>query len=389
MDFVLNGYIKPGYEAVGDAFIKNFTDFRDLGAAAAVMEGEELVVDIWGGQIHDEKTPWEKDTLVNVWSTTKGFVSLAAHMLMARGKLDIEKPVAAYWEEFAASGKSEITVRQLLNHRSGMAGWREKVPVGVLYDWKWATDLLAAQKTFWEPGEASGYHLLSYGHLVGEVIRRIDGRPVDVFIREEIAEPLELDFHMPLTPFVKDSERAGRVSDVVLMPTTSKISAEARAKLSEVASYVFTNPLARVYDANSPEWRAAVIPAANGHTTARAVAKMYSLLANGGSHRSITLLSPEDVEKMREPAPAGKDLILGAGMGGADLIWGLGYRINHDNRYGPNPRAFYHGGFGGSLGFADPESGLSFSYTMNRMDLSSKSGDRASNLLKAVYAVIS
>ncbi len=381
-DIEIKGYIKPGFEKVGDAFIKNFKELRELGAGVSVFLGEESVVDIWGG-LKSDGQKWQKDTLVNVWSTTKGFTSLAIHMLKSRGLLDFDKPVAYYWEEFAAAGKAEIPVRQILNHRSGMACWKKEQPVDILYDWEAAVRLLAEQEPLWEPGKFSGYHLLSYGHLAGEILRRIDGRMIDRFIQEEIADPLGLDFNMPVA---EDDFR--RISDVALMPDATKISTESRAKLSEIARLAFTNPLAKVFDANSTKWRQAVIPAANGHTTARDVAKLYALLANGGSFKETTLVSAEDIENMRQPSEPGVDLILGAGMDNKEMIWGMGYRINHDNSYGANSRAFYHGGFGGSLGFCDPEAGLGFGYVMNRMDLSSRSGSRAANLVNAVYDCI-
>ncbi len=385
----LKGDIANGFEAVGDAFLKNFSELNDLGASACLYIDQKKVVDIWGGCTDEKEAEpdtskeWQHDTLVNIWSTTKGFVSLAMHMLMDRGQLDIDQPVAHYWPEFGANGKEEIPVRFLLNHRSGMAGWQnefsKQTPPEILYDWDEATRLLAEQEPFWEPGTASGYHLLSYGHLVGEVLKRIDGRPIDKFIKEEVTTPLGLDFHMP----VAESDLS-RISDVRLMPNFKTMSSESRAKLSKLAQFAFTNPLARVGDANSEAWRKAVIPAANGHATAEAVAKLYGVLSTGGAQ----LISEESIERMREPAESGVDLILGAGMSEAELIWGLGYRINHDNSYGPNERAFYHGGFGGSLGFCDPEHNFGFGYVMNRMDMSSRSGQRAAALLDAVYSCL-
>lgn len=385
MDTELKGEIKPGFEKVGEAFLNNFAELNELGAASALYVNQEKVVDVWAGHVdNDAKKEWQENTLVNVWSTTKGFVSLAIHMLKSRGELDIDLPVAHYWPEFAAAGKAEIPVRYLLNHRSGMAAWKKESPTEMLYDWELATSLLAEQEPLWEHGTASGYHLLSYGHLVGEVLRRIDGRTIDQFIREEITEPLELDFHMPL-----GESNFDRVTDVCLMPNFSALSTASKNKLGGLAKSAFTNPLVRVTDANSPAWRKAVVPAANGHGTARAVAQLYAILATGGTSQSkLTLLNPSDIETIREPAEAGVDLILGAGMGDADLIWGLGYRIDHANIYGPNPRAFYHGGFGGSLGYCDPEKGVGFGYTMNRMDLSSRSGQRAANILQAAFSCL-
>ena len=388
----LKGYVKPGFEEAGEAFLNNFHELDDLGASAALFIDQEKVIDIWAGVMNEnvpEVREWQEDTLVNVWSTTKGFASLAIHMLRARGQLDFDKPVAYYWEEFAANGKAEIPVLYLLNHRSGMVSWKKRFTRSkgpeILYNWDEAVSLLAEQEPFWEPGTASGYHLLSYGHLVGELLRRIDGRPIDQFIKEEITVPLGLDFHMPLA-----ESDFHRVADLRLMPNLNTFSEASKTKLSTMAQFAFTNPLARITDACSAEWRKAVIPAANGHCGARAVAKLYGILATGGTAKSenVTLLSPEDIEEIREPSEPGVDLILGAGMAGAELVWGRGYRIDHDNSYGPNPRAFYHWGFGGSLGYCDPESKIGFSYVMNRIELSSKSGQRSGNILKAIYNCI-
>ena len=379
-----DSFVKPGFEKVVDAFLSNFQETEELGASTAVYKDGELVADIWGGWVdEDKRVPWAKDTLVNVWSCTKGLVSTSIHLLISRGKLSLSDPISKHWPELSGGAKDRITLQHVLTHRSGIVTWQSKEEVNLLYEWDRAVGLLAEQEVFWEPGEQSGYHLFTFGHLLGELIRRVDGRTVSDFIQQELARPLELDFHMPLP-----REHLYRVSDIYLMPTTTQIPDSARQKLPEIAKFAFTNPLARVYDANSQDWRDAVIPAANGHCTARDLAKLYGLISNGGQLGNLKMFEPADVERMREPAPSGVDLVLGPGMKGKEMVWGHGYHINSNLFNGSNPRAFYQGGFGGSLGFCDPDQGIGFGYTMNRMDLSSRSSNRASKIVESLYSAI-
>ena len=214
-DGSVGGFVAERFPAVREAFEQNLSSGADVGASFAATKGGELVVDIWGGWADEAKTrPWEKDTVVNVYSTTKTMTALTALLVADRGELDFTAPVAKYWPEFAANGKADIKVSHLMSHSSGLAGWEEKVTLEDMYDWEKVTALLAAQAPWWEPGTASGYHAISQGYLVGEVIRRITGRTVGTVFREEIAEPLGADFWIGL-PASED----GRVAELIPPPT--------------------------------------------------------------------------------------------------------------------------------------------------------------------------
>ena len=396
-ELVISGETAPGFEGVRYEFINNFLNHHELGASVTVVQDNEVLVDLWGGWMSkDKQQPWEPDTIVNVWSTTKGLVSLAAHMLIDRGMLKLDDRISQHWPEFAQAGKGEITVQQLLGHRSGLAGWRRPVSYDEIHDWDLLCSSLAAQKPLWEPGTASGYHALTFGHLVGELVHRVDGRTIDVFIHEEISGPLGLhsvsgDFIVGTQP--EDDIRTAQlwvIPDEVLGENPdipgrdpAEVRQEAEAEQDLMAAAMST-PLITPRVASSTEWRRGVFPAANGHGSAQAVASMYAALAANGTVDGFDLISREGVERMREAQPAGKDLVLQDLMG--HMTWGLGYMLNAKKWHGPNARAFHHGGYGGSLGFADPEANFGFGYVMNALNISSMGKDtRSINLLHAVY----
>ncbi|APE19981.1 MULTISPECIES: EstA family serine hydrolase [Streptomyces] len=379
----VHGTCAPRFTAVREAFEANFRGRDELGAAVSVQVHGETVVDLWGGWADAARTrPWERDTVVNVWSTTKGVTALCAHLLADRGLLDLDAPVAAYWPEFAAAGKEALPVRHLLSHRAGLCGLREPLSLAEFYDWEVTSARLAATEPWWEPGTRSGYHALTYGFLVGEVVRRVAGRLPGAFLREEITGPLGIDFSIGLP-----EKEAGRAAELV-HPRTSAPGERAAvfAQLEPAAQAALANPLVGVAEANSPEWRAAELPAANGHGTARAVAQLYGIYAGRGLSGGRRILSEAAVERAREGQGAGRDLVLGAGFA-HDTECGLGLWLSGPNAsYGPNPRAFGHDGFGGSCGLADPEAGVSLGYVMNRMGPRIADDPRKTALVEAVYA---
>ncbi|MFI9116003.1 serine hydrolase domain-containing protein [Streptomyces venezuelae] len=379
----VHGTCAPRFTAVREAFEASFRGRDELGAAVSVQVHGETVVDLWGGWADAARTrPWERDTVVNVWSTTKGVTALCAHLLADRGLLDLDAPVAAYWPEFAAAGKEALPVRHLLSHRAGLCGLREPLSLAEFYDWEVTTARLAATEPWWEPGTRSGYHALTYGFLVGEVVRRVTGRLPGAFLREEITGPLGIDFSIGLP-----GKEAGRAAELV-HPRTSAPGEQAAvfAQLEPAAQAALANPLVGVAEANSPEWRAAELPAANGHGTARAVAQLYGIYAGRGVSDGRRILSEAAVERAREGQGAGRDLVLGAGFAHATEC-GLGLWLSGPNAsYGPNPRAFGHDGFGGSCGLADPEAGVSLGYVMNRMGPRIADDPRKTALVEAVYA---
>ncbi|MFD5568570.1 serine hydrolase domain-containing protein [Streptomyces cadmiisoli] len=381
----IHGHCDTRFAAVRTAFEENFRERDELGAAVAVTVDGATVVDLWGGWADPARTrAWERDTPVNVWSTSKGPVALCAHILADRGLLDLDAPVAVYWPEFAAAGKEKVLVRHLLSHRAGLCGLREPHSFADLCDWGKTTSRLAATEPWWEPGTRSGYHALTYGHLVGEVVRRVSGLLPGAFLEREVTGPLGVDFSIGLPE--KD---AGRAAELVHARTTSSSEqAAVFSQLTPAALAALTNPAVGADEANTAAWRAAEIPAANGHGTARAVAALYGIFSGRGAHDGHRVLSREAAERVREGQGACRDLVLGAGFAGETEI-GLGLWLSGPNgSYGPNPRAFGHDGFGGSCGLADPEAGVSLGYVMNRMGTRIADDPRKMALVEALYSAL-
>ncbi|MFF2135921.1 serine hydrolase domain-containing protein [Streptomyces sp. NPDC058193] len=380
----IQGHCDDRFAAVRDAFEANFAERGELGAAVTVLLDGAPVVDLWGGWADGERIrPWERDTVVNVWSTTKGPTALCAHVLVDRGLLDLDAPVSAYWPEFAAQGKESVLVRHLLSHRSGVAGLRDPHTLAELYDWELTTARLAATEPWWEPGTRSGYHAITYGFLVGEVVRRITGLLPGEFLRQEITGPLSIDFTVGLP-----EEDAGRVAELVQPKAVSREQAALFATMEPVAIASLLNPGTGIAAANTPGWRAAEIPAANGHGTARAVASLYGILAGRGTLDGHRILSEEAAERVREGQGSCRDLVLGAGFAHETEL-GLGLWLSGPNgSYGPNPRAVGHDGAGGSCGLADPEAGIALGYVMNRMGPHIADDPRKMALVDAVYEAL-
>src|SRR5438270_6163097 len=281
----ISGHCDDRFAAVQQVLQENLDSGADLGASVAVYVDGEPVVDIWGGWTDETRTkPWERDTLVNVYSTTKTMTALSALVLADAGELDFNAPVSTYWPEFAAAGKDAVQVRHLMSHTAGLSGWAGPMQPTDLYDWEKATSLLAAQEPWWEPGTASGYHAVTQGYLVGEVVRRITGQTLGTFFAKQIAEPLGADFHIGL-----DAADDARVA--TLMPPPSLASQIGDLPADSIVRRTFTNPVVEVSATADREWRAAEIPAANGQGNARSVAAVQSVLADGGGARGVRLLS--------------------------------------------------------------------------------------------------
>ncbi|MDQ1661793.1 MAG: hypothetical protein QOJ68_1773 [Blastococcus sp.] len=319
-------------------------DDGDAGGSVAVFVDGEPVVDVWGGFADaDRTTPWQRDTITNVFSVTKTMTALCALILVDRGDLDLDAPVGRYWPEFAAAGKDWVLVRHLLAHTAGLPDWDG--PIEELYDWPAATARLAAKTALWEPGSAAGYHSLTQGFLVGEVVRRITGRSVGEFFAAEVAGPLGADFSMGLT-----AEHDSRVAPTVPPPSRD----EDYAASAPGGSASATATAMRVRDANSVAWRRAQIPAASGFGNARSIALVQSVLACGGAVGGVRLLSHAGCERAREEQFSGEDRRLGT-----KVRWGLGYGL-----FGTN---LGWGGWGGSLVMIDPEGRMAVAYATNQM----------------------
>ena len=372
----ISGFAHDRFAGVKEAFAENFRTGADVGAAfTATLEGE-TVVDIWGGWADEAKTrPWQEDTLVNVYSTTKTMTALTALLLADRGELDFDAPVARYWPEFAAAGKSAVKVSHLMSHSAGLSGWKEPITEADLYDWEKVTALLAAQAPFWEPGTASGYHALTQGYLVGEVVRRITGRSLGTVFRQEIAEPLGADFHIGL-PAGEDH----RVADLIPPPPGGAIG---DGKQSALAANMSSNPGINVLATRTRAWRGAEIPAAGGTGNARSVAQIHVLLANGGVAGGKRLLSEAGCRKALELQIEGDDLILGG-----PARFGLGFGLPGGAVPLPNPNSMFWGGYGGSLVIIDMDARSTFGYVMNKMAATTQGDTRAFGLAMGMWQAL-
>ncbi|MET9685448.1 serine hydrolase domain-containing protein [Streptomyces coeruleorubidus] len=372
----LEGVCDERFAEVAARLSENLDTGEELGASIAVVVDGEPVVDLWGGWAdQDRSVPWRRDTITNVWSCTKTVTSLAALLLVERGVLDVDAAVARYWPEFAARGKEGVLVRHLLSHTSGVSGWERPVTVAAVCDVPASTARLAAQAPWWPPGSASGYHLLNYGHLVGELILRIDGRTLGRFVAEEIAGPLGADFHIGLA----DSE-FDRVADVVPPPFRS--SDLAGADPNGVAVKTFTGPLGGADESWRPEWRRAEIGAANGHGNARSLARIHSVIACGGTLDGVSLLSPSIIDLIFHQQSDGPDLVLGA-----HLRFGIGFGLPSPAvPYLPPGRICFWTGWGGSVVVIDTERRAAISYVMNSMGAGLLGSDRTNQYVKAAFA---
>jgi CubicO group peptidase (beta-lactamase class C family) len=371
----LQGQCEPRFGAVRDAFAANWSEHHEVGASLCVIVGGETVVDLWGGHANAQHSrPWERDTIANVYSSTKGIAAAAAAMLVDRGQLDVERPVAEYWPEFGQAGKSAVKVRHLLTHESGLAGVDGELPNGAALDWDFMIGALERQAPMWAPGEGMGYHAITYGWLVGELVRRIDGRTCGEFVRDEISSPLGVDFYIGL-PEVEDA----RTADLIAAPGAAPIGVSAQDSIAAKALGLAAPRLAGTV--NSREWRAAEFPAANGHGNGRSMATIYSALAQGGGD----LLSNDAIEACGPTEHAAReDMVLGFLVRRS-----LGFILSTaGGRYewGPNPRTFGHSGAGGSLGFADPDAEIGFGYVMNQMSAGLGADPRWKPMIDAVYS---
>jgi CubicO group peptidase (beta-lactamase class C family) len=384
----IHGICKLGYERVREAFASNFEEHGEVGAALSLVVDGETVVDIWGGHVDGARSrPWEEDTIVNTFSTTKGITTICALRLVEQGKLDVDAPVAKYWPEFAAAGKEEITFRQLISHQAGLPGIDGMIPVDKAYEWEPVIEALAAQKPFWEPGSQFGYHAVTFGSLVGEVIRRVSGKSVGTFWREEFAEPLGLDYHIGFGEEL--DERCATIVPAP-MPDLSKVDHPLYKAMLNPSTLTFKAfmitplPMVEPLYMNTRKWRAAEVPAANGHGTARSLARLYGALATGGTLDGIQVLKPETIEMATQTQSQGQDAVLLFPM-----RFGLGFILEMPEwQISPNGTVFGHAGMGGSFGFADPEAKYGVGYVMNQMLLphaETRKDPRRGGIFNAIY----
>jgi CubicO group peptidase (beta-lactamase class C family) len=374
----LQGTSDPRFEPLAEIVSDQLESGYDLGASLAVAVEGELVTDCWGGWTDEPRTTrWSRDTITNVWSTTKTMTAISALLLVDRGQLDPNEKVATYWPEFAANGKAGIEVRHLMSHTSGVSAWAQPIIIEDILDDDEATTRLAGQEPWWEPGTASGYHALNQGHLVGEVIRRIDGRGLKQFFAEEVAGPLGADFTIGSPP--SEHHRISNVVPPPPLPIPEDIDPDS------VVFKTFTGPMPDATVAWTPAWRAATIGAANGHGNARSVATIQAAISNGGSANGVQLLSPDTIERIFEVQSDGIDLVLGF-----PCRFGLGYALtNPDDPLGlDDGKLCYWGGWGGSIIVNDLDNRVTMAYMMNRMQAGLVGNDTSAALLTRLREIL-
>jgi CubicO group peptidase (beta-lactamase class C family) len=380
-DHAVAGTVAPGFEPVRERFAANFRrndPCREVGAALAVFLGERCIVDLWSGHMDASRTqPWRKDTLLNVYSTTKGIAAVCVATLVERGVLSYDDTVASVWPEFAHNGKQAITIAQVLSHQAGLPAFDEPTTLQDLYDWHGRCAALARQKPRWVPGEKTAYHPITYGYLAGEIVRRASGRrSIGEFVQQEIATPLAADFFIGLDPALH------RRAAETLAPK-NLIDPSALPSIEETRGSV-TNPLLHPLAANTAAWRQAELPALNGHASAEGIARIYAMLANGGAFAGRRLLSSATIDRMMRVLSKRMDLTLGM-----EASWAAGVVLNDTTTFfGPNPRTYGHSGWGGSFGCADPERRLAIGYVCNQMVPDLVGDVRARELCAAIYGCL-
>jgi CubicO group peptidase (beta-lactamase class C family) len=378
----IEGVCDEKFARVREAFAANFTTHGEVGAAVTIYVDGRKVVDLWGGHADSARTrKWTPDTLVNFFSIGKAITATCVLLLVQRGVFDLDAPVTRWWPAFGAAGKHAITLRQLMAHRAGMAAVRDQLPGAAVFNWAQVTEALAAQAPWWTPGARHGYHVNTFGYLLGEPVRRATGMTLGTLLRQEIAGPHEADVYIGLP----ESEH-GRVAEITpVSPAPGRPPAAAPASPTDDEERMRVRMRQLAYNnppgisggpVNTPAWRLAEIPSTNGHGTARGVARFYLSLLNGA------ILAPAIIAEATREHAYGEDYVLGR-----PSRFGLGYQLTHKERpLGPNARAFGHFGAGGSLGFCDPDAKVAFGYVMNTMAGSNWQSPCARALLDAVYS---
>lgn len=374
----IQGYCEPQFKQTREVLKHSLESGDDLGASFAVTIDGKPVVDIWGGYLDDDKTrPWQENTIVNVYSTTKTMAFLCALILADRGQLDFDADVSTYWPEFAAAGKEHVKVWHVMDHAAGLSGLEARISEADLYDWDKITGLLAAQAPWWEPGSATGYHAITQGYLIGEIVRRISGQSIGQFFQDEIAAPMSADFFIgvPASEF-------SRIGDLV--PPSDGDTLAASQTPDSIAARTFGNPAVSALESRTKGWRTAEIPAANGHGNARSVAKIHSALACGGTAFGARLFGADTAASVTRERISGVDQVLGT-----PVRFGLGFGINSATMpLSPNANTVFWGGWGGSLAIIDQDARMSVAFVMNKMGEGTLGDMRAANLLQATYEAL-
>jgi CubicO group peptidase (beta-lactamase class C family) len=362
------------FGALRATFECNFVERLEVGASVAVVFDGELVVDLWGGCVDDAGTPWQRDTVTNVWSTTKTMTALLVLLLADQGEVDLDAPVAHYWPEFAAAGKDDVLVRHLMAHTAGLPGWADPMGPADLYDWDKATTVLARQDPWWKPGTAMGYHAFTQGFLLGEVVRRVSGCSIGELFRTELAEPLGADFHIGAPPSV--DARCARV-----IPPPSSLLEALTPGPGELSTRVLANPVVRAEQSWEAPWRRAELPACGGIGNARSIALVQQVVAGRGLANGVRYLSEGAIANIFRIQADEVDLVHRT-----KLRHGIGYALNSpDLAVSRNRNVCFWGGWGGSLVVCDLDRNMCFGYAMNRMADGLLGDTRRVSLLRATY----
>jgi CubicO group peptidase (beta-lactamase class C family) len=378
----VSGSVDSRFEAVADALAANLDAGVELGAGLYVDIGGQPVVDIWGGWTDRERNrPWAEDTIVNVWSSSKMIASMAVLMLVAAGKIDVFAPVAEYWPEFARNGKQMVQVRHLLSHTSGVSAWAQPFKLEDTYDLGTSTARLADQEPWWEPGSAAAYHASTFGHLNGELVRRVSGRTLGQFVRDELALPLDADFHIGVLD--KDFARCATVyAPVVRDMAASLPHGNAPPDPNSVFAKTLAGSIAEIEPANTPAWRRAEIGATNGHGNAKALVRILSAVTLGGVSNGARLLDAPTIELIFQEQASGMDMFLNI-----PLRWGIGFALTPSGGvpFVRDGKVCFWGGWGGSMAIMDLIRGMTIGYAMNQMQPGTIGSDVAATYCDVIY----
>lgn len=372
-DIQISGLVAPGFEPVRDAFEENFEDGLELGAGFAAYLDGDMIIDIEAGHA-DRKgnTPWTPDTLVPVYSVSKGISALIVAMLVDQGKVKYDTPLAHYWPEFGAHGKNKVTVGEALSHQAGVPGFATAINPDLWIDPPALAARLAEEPPLWTPGDGSGYHPTTWGYIAGELVRRVSGRTLGTILREDICIPLGIDFHIGLAE--EEHERCAELKRPTAMPDLGDVTED--AKIAFLTKWASSR-------AASGDWRKAEIPSANGHGTASGVARLYSAYASGGTIGEVTLFGRETWQALTKQRTLGQDRVLPF-----EMEFGAGIMRNNNLAFGPNRDTLGHSGWGGSAAFADPDRGLAAAYVMNKQSNILLGDPRSKRLFASLYACL-
>lgn len=375
----IDGWCDPRFETVRDAFADNFALHDELGASCCVAVGGRVVVDLWGGHADVAgMRAFGPDTLVNVFSVGKGLTALVTARLVGDGAIDVDEPVAAWWPAFARAGKDDVTLRHLLTHQAGLPAVRRRLPPGAMLDWQQMVAALEDEAPWWEPGADHGYHVNTFGFLVGEVLRRTTGRSLGTLLRELVTGPLDADAHLGLPD--AEHHRVAEFHWPADPPPEQEPEGLDEPALMAHNAYFNPSGLSGAGVVNTAAWRRAEIPSTNTHATARGIARIYTALAAGGRLEGQQVVTPTALRAATTEQVAGLDRVLQR-----PTRFGLGFQLTQPERpLGPSPGAYGHFGAGGSLGFCDPEAGVAFGYAMNRLGTRWRN-PRNRALIDAVY----